>query len=480
MKRKLLTALLCSSLLMPGTVVPVIAQEAGTELQSEATIVHSGKIGTADWTIDSDGVLTIGEGEFTNDNLNYKWPWEQYGYKITHVNGKADFKIYGNIRGFFNGVKAKTMDLSGWDTSSVTDMSNTFYQCSSLIDLNISSWDTSSVIDMVDMFYCCTSLTKLDIGACDTSSVTNMNGLFSNRSSLTDLKIGSWNTSSVTNMNGMFGVCSSIHSLDIELWDTSSVENMGQMFVSCRSLANLNLSSWDVSSVKSMSYMFENCSSLKNLDIRSWDVSKVVNMCEMFSKCNALTSLNVRSWNTSSVKNMMLVFEGCSSMNYLDIGSWTTRNVEIKKGNMLKGCSGLEVIHYSQSTVDFLSSLPEQTGWYQNQQGPYDISNLPELGEGQIALLARDPSVTPNPGGDDLDPDNNYELTSSVNNNDPAIVRRGHSLMIKLRLNKDGTLDNTFNMSHRKDSDILVSVNNSESLEISSCSFADDGSLYFS
>ena len=188
MKRKLLTALLCSSLLMPGTVVPVIAQEAGTELQSEATIVHSGKIGTADWTIDSNGVLTIGEGEFTNDDELLSWPWEEYASEVTHVDGTAEFKIIGSLSGAFGGLTAQTINLSGWDTSSVTDMAGMFDFCSSLTELNISNWDTSSVAYMYDMFSGCSSLTELNISNWDTSSVTYMSHMFSGCSALSKIR----------------------------------------------------------------------------------------------------------------------------------------------------------------------------------------------------------------------------------------------------------------------------------------------------
>ena len=210
MKRKLLTALLCSSLLMPGTVVPVIAQEAGTELQSEATIVHSGKIGTADWTIDSNGVLTIGEGEFTNDDELLSWPWEEYASEVTHVDGTAKFKIIGSLSGAFGGLTAQTINLSGWDTSSVTDMGRMFSVCSSLTELNISNWDTSSVTDMAGMFDFCSSLTELNISNWDTSSVASMYDMFSGCSSLTELNISNWDTSSVSNMSHMFSGCSAL------------------------------------------------------------------------------------------------------------------------------------------------------------------------------------------------------------------------------------------------------------------------------
>ena len=48
-----------------------------------------------------------------------------------------------------------SLDLSGWDTNSVTDMSHMFEgagQNSSSFSLNLSGWDTSSVTNMSDMF----------------------------------------------------------------------------------------------------------------------------------------------------------------------------------------------------------------------------------------------------------------------------------------------------------------------------------------
>ena len=45
------------------------------------------------------------------------------------------------------------IDLSNFDTSSVTDMSYMFYYCFSLSSLNVSNFDTSLVTDMSYMFF---------------------------------------------------------------------------------------------------------------------------------------------------------------------------------------------------------------------------------------------------------------------------------------------------------------------------------------
>ena len=49
----------------------------------------------------------------------------------------------------------ESLDLSGWDTSNVTDMYMMFSNCSSLRTLHLSDWNTSKVKDMTKMFYQC-------------------------------------------------------------------------------------------------------------------------------------------------------------------------------------------------------------------------------------------------------------------------------------------------------------------------------------
>ena len=61
-----------------------------------------------------------------------------------------------------------------------------------------------NVADMRNMFKSCSKLTSLDVSDFDTSSVTNMSSMFSSCSKLTSLDLSNFNTSSVTNMSYMF------------------------------------------------------------------------------------------------------------------------------------------------------------------------------------------------------------------------------------------------------------------------------------
>ena len=44
---------------------------------------------------------------------------------------------------FFNSNELTSLDLSSWDTSSVTTVSAMFYMCARLTSVNFSGWNTS-------------------------------------------------------------------------------------------------------------------------------------------------------------------------------------------------------------------------------------------------------------------------------------------------------------------------------------------------
>ena len=106
------------------------------------------------------------------------------------------------------------VDISGLKLSGNSG-SSMFSGCNSLTALNVSDWDTSSVTNMTNMFANCNSLTYLDVSGWDTSSVMNMNSMFSSCNSLTYLNVSGWNTSNVTSMSSLFSGCKSLTYLDV-------------------------------------------------------------------------------------------------------------------------------------------------------------------------------------------------------------------------------------------------------------------------
>ena len=102
------------------------------------------------------------------------------------------------------------VDLSKYDTSSVTSMKQLFFSCKSLISVNLSGLNTSLVTDITEIFSNCTSLTEIDLSSFNTSKVTSMVKSFLGCKNLISVNLSSFDTSKVTDMNYMFAVCENL------------------------------------------------------------------------------------------------------------------------------------------------------------------------------------------------------------------------------------------------------------------------------
>ena len=127
---------------------------------------------------------------------------------------------------------------------------------------------TDEVVSMHEMFHGIAD-PSLDLSGFDTSKVTDMGGMFRDCQSLLSLNVSSFDTSKVTDMECMFSYCSSLLSLDVSNFDTSNVTAMREMFSYCRSLTSLDLRSFTFNSGCSTHYFMRDCSGLKKLFIPS-------------------------------------------------------------------------------------------------------------------------------------------------------------------------------------------------------------------
>ena len=359
-------------------------------VDSSDPIVDWTTCGTARWTIDADGCLTIAPMEGTDNGELEIWvlcdevPWYNYRNSITSAKVAGKIATQTTALMFNDCPKLASLDLSGLDTSDVTNMSNMFSYCWSLTSLDLSPLDTSNVTNMRGMFSECSSLASLDLSPLDTSNVTNMSSMLrgcsrissfdlspldtsnvtdmsymlSGCSKLISLDLSSFDTSQVESMSGMFDGCSRLASLDLSSFDTSNVTGMSRMFYGCSSLTSLDVSSFDTSNVTGMSGMFDGCSSLASLDVSSFDTSGAVGMKGMFSGCSKLALLDVSSFDTSNVTGMSDMFHGCSSLSSLDVSSFDTSNVWGMKG-MFNGCSELVSLDLSSFNTWLVSNLSD-------------------------------------------------------------------------------------------------------------------------
>lgn len=144
--------------------------------------------------------------------------------------------LYGAM---INNKVIGTVDVTGLDTSATTNFNGLFMNDFYLKEVKgINNLVTSAATDLDGMF-CNTALGDIDVSGWDTSNVTNMDRVF-NKSSVSSIKgIEKWNTAKVTNFNSVFGGTDGLTTLDLSGWtinkeagQAASKNDKNNMFVS--------------------------------------------------------------------------------------------------------------------------------------------------------------------------------------------------------------------------------------------------------
>lgn len=136
-----------------------------------------------------------------------------YTPKLESMPTKGTVKFYDNDASYAFYRSSFNNDISGWDTSSITNMSHMF-QGASAFNQPIENWDVSNVTDMSYMFaednvdYAIhyvpsPSVFNQPLNNWNVSNVTNMSYMFW-RSKAFDQPLDNWNVSNVTSMNAIF------------------------------------------------------------------------------------------------------------------------------------------------------------------------------------------------------------------------------------------------------------------------------------
>ena len=145
-----------------------------------------------------------------------------------------------------------------------------FNECAALEKIDLTHFNTSSVTNMYGLFDGCKSLTTLDLKSFNTSEVNNMGRMFSGCQALTQLDLQNFNTANVTYMSYMFSGCAALESLDLSHFNTTNVVEMTRMFSESKKLAHIQcLDAWQC---PISAQMFEGC--LKLRGAVEYDASK--------------------------------------------------------------------------------------------------------------------------------------------------------------------------------------------------------------
>lgn len=248
-----------------------------------------------------------------------------------------------NITSFnsiFRGWECTTLDLSNWITSSAVDMSFMFEECVNLQSITgLDSFVMNNVRTAESMFKKCSSLIALNLNGWNTSSLEDVSDMFNGCSSLMTLEIGDWNASNIQTLYCFLSDCVALEQLDISNWELTSLTNLERMCYNCKSMTDFNMNTIYVrdNAISSMSYMMYQCTSLINIPI---DFYIKGSSNYVFALCSALAQIeNIYVMNSSTSYQL---FKGCSALESIEKIVFTNcRNIS----NLFAECSALSTIN---------------------------------------------------------------------------------------------------------------------------------------
>ena len=337
-----------------------------------------------------DCTKVVFEDSFSAARPIYCIDWFNGFKKLTSIEGIKNLKTdeVTSMKQMFKDcsvLNSDSLDLSGFITSKVTDMSGMFWGCSALTTLDLGNFDTSQVTDMNSMFYKCSALTELDVSNFNATSVTDISSMFVGCGTLKTLKMSGFDATNLKKMNNLFKGCDGLRKIDMSGFNTGNVSSLASFFSDKkRPLTTIDLSGMKASNVRHMSKMFYNCPSLKTVNLSGLDAPELTNMSgmfavdgkkiissletvdlsgiivhgsktlainSMFENCSALTSLNLSGFDAPMVSSMKMMFKNCSALTTLDLKDLYNTYPKNRKtttaattNSMFEGCSNLKSI----------------------------------------------------------------------------------------------------------------------------------------
>ena len=259
-------------------------------------------------------------------------------YKLTATDRPAILST--SFENTFRGANNLSGSISGWRTSNVTNLKNTFRDASKFnTPLN---WDTSNVTTLEGTFKNATDFNQSLNW--DTTEVLNVSGTFSGATSYN--KPIDWDTSKATNFaymfenaiafdstldlysdvaqtfEGMFKGATSFNQ-DVNMLDVTTVGNFKSMFEGA-SFFNTEIDQWSTGNATDMSFMFKDAvtyaptSSIGSIGgvpgISLWNTANVTTMESMFDGATLFDA--PLQWNVSAVTTMRRMFADAAAYNH--------------------------------------------------------------------------------------------------------------------------------------------------------------------
>lgn len=294
------------------------------------TIVDSGVIsGTngSKWTKDSEGTVTIFGGNFSKIPSFSTVGVKKVVFALNDAGQKVVFPKYSFGGGLFQ-LWTDVTEYDGMenvDTSKVVMMDSMFAQNLSLKSIDLSSWDMSNVTSMTNMFsggyndgtgLKTMQLQSVKLGS-TTGKVTDMSSMFNGDQYLTDVDAADWNVDSLQSADALFRG-TAIGSLDLSGWNTSNLTSINSTFAAMPNVTSINVADWDTSKVNNLVQAFQSDPLLSDLDVSKWDVSGSKSFVQVFDNDSSLTTIDLSNWHPAPVSAL----------------TWAFRNTGVEKLNL--------------------------------------------------------------------------------------------------------------------------------------------------
>ena len=236
------------------------------------------------------------------------------------INDSSDF---GYTFGNSGNERYTILDIPRWSFGQVANLNYIFYY--SYADINAPDWNLDGVITMDNI---CRGSNRSD-----KNQVVNLSGWHSNTvddisflaaysNGLRQLNVSNWNMPELKHMECMCYYDEVLESLiGIDSWvNTRNISGMRLAFAYCYKLKGIDLSAWDVPGVVDCQSMFVSCWNITSIDLSGIVISGVTDLGSMFSGCSRLEYLDISGMDAAAATRMVYLFDGCTRLQTVVLG----------------------------------------------------------------------------------------------------------------------------------------------------------------
>lgn len=238
-------------------------------------------------------------------------------------------KVQSLMFAFRNLSHVKSINLSGWDISQVTNLSSVFAGDTAVETINLNGWDFRNAKGLGGaMFYGCNNLKTLDLGNAkfaDLPNVTN-NDSFGFVSNITKVNLdGAENVPSYLLQEFVVAARNS-HAATVDLSTFTvapAIDSLDSLFQDLPDVETINLTGLDTANVTTMRNTFRRDYKLtKIIGLNTLNTSKVTSMEGMFTQDTSLADVDLSGLDTTKLTDISHLFDGDQNLAKLNLSGW--------------------------------------------------------------------------------------------------------------------------------------------------------------